>query len=314
MRDLAAGDHVGDWEIVGPQAEQHAYRVVHRHGGAAVGVLKVVPASANEPPEVDALARLDHPNIVRLLDHGDTGQGRFVVTELVDGHSLGQLGMPVPSVLACALVRQLAEALAYAHQQGVAHRDVKPDNVLVRPDGKVVLIDFGIATRPDQPRLTRGTNRSPGTPRYAPPEWFDGPLEDGSAADAYALGVLAYELLRGTPAFPGDSPEARLARKRQGPATIDDAGALGGLIEALTQPNPTLRATLVDVLERLEKAPVVPLSASATLPVHSAGSTADRPTARPSGHRTIGPLRGPRRARARRHRRRLPRVRPRASA
>jgi serine/threonine protein kinase len=104
--------------------------------------------------EIEALSRLDHPGIVRILQSGVDEEGPWLLMERVHGICLRRLceGPPLPAPFALGLVRQLASALAHAHAHGIAHRDLKPDNVFVLPNGGVKLIDFGLA------KLTRETD------------------------------------------------------------------------------------------------------------------------------------------------------------
>jgi eukaryotic-like serine/threonine-protein kinase len=142
---------------------------------------------------------LVHPHIVRVLDVGDE-QGRlFIVMEYVDGETLHDLLAregPQPPARVAELGRQAATALAYAHEAGLVHRDVKPANLLLRHDGLLKVADFGIARPSDATQITQvGTVL--GTPKYLAPEQAGGEAV-GPAADVYALGVVLYELLTGT--------------------------------------------------------------------------------------------------------------------
>ena len=154
-------------------------------------------AQARFQQEREFLARLDHPNITRLLDGGSTSQGLpYLVVEYVEG---------VPITQYCAernlkiddrlkLVLQLCAGISHAHQRLIIHRDIKPENILVTADGVVKVLDFGIATLRDS---VRATVHRPATPAYSSPEQLTGePIT--TAADVYAIGVLAYELLTGS--------------------------------------------------------------------------------------------------------------------
>ncbi len=162
--------------------------------------------------EAVAASRLDHPHIVKVLDHGSEGELRYLVMELVDGPSLQALlrdrGQPLTPTEAVALVVSLAEALDYAHRQGIVHRDVKPSNILLR-GGRLddpVLSDFGVAHMVDATVATQA-GATLGTPTYMPPEQGEGRPGD-ERSDVYALGVILYELLTGRPPFQADSPYA----------------------------------------------------------------------------------------------------------
>lgn len=170
--------------------------------------------------EAQALARLDHPNIARLLDAGVSAAGQpYLVLERVDGSPItrwcDERSLAVEARL--HLLGEVAAAVSHAHQRLVLHRDLKPDNILVTPEGRVKLLDFGIAkliddeSRPAPPTaLTEFAGRA-FTPDYAAPEQVQGG-EVTTATDVYALGVLLHELLGGghPTARAGDTPVQRL--------------------------------------------------------------------------------------------------------
>lgn len=162
--------------------------------------------------EARAAGALRHPNIVGIRDAGEIEAVPYIVMELVDGPSLAQLirergRLPVPT--AVRIVRQLAQALDYAHGRGRVHRDVKPSNVLLEQgthDAR--LTDFGIAII-DQPEATRVTRHGEliGTPRYMSPEQVRGERVDGRS-DLFSLGVTLYEMLTGAHAFAAETAVA----------------------------------------------------------------------------------------------------------
>jgi hypothetical protein len=156
--------------------------------------------------EARTLALLTHPGIVTVIDRGETDGRPFIVCELVDGRDLHERislegSLPVAEALAIAV--QIASALAYAHERGVIHRDVKPHNVLLTEDGHAKLTDFGIARVDDAPALTN-PGRVLGTGDYVAPEQAQGHPLDGRA-DIYALGALLYHCLTGGPPYRGAS-------------------------------------------------------------------------------------------------------------
>jgi hypothetical protein len=156
--------------------------------------------------EARTLALLAHPGIVTVIDRGDSDGRPFIVCELVDGRDLHErisLEGPLPIAEALAVAVQVAAALAYAHQRGVIHRDVKPHNVLLTADGHAKLTDFGIARVDDEPALTN-PGRVLGTGDYVAPEQAQGLPLDGRA-DIYALGALLYHCLTGVPPYRGTS-------------------------------------------------------------------------------------------------------------
>ncbi|MDW7991851.1 MAG: serine/threonine-protein kinase, partial [Anaerolineae bacterium] len=124
--------------------------------------------------EAQVLARLSHPNLVRVTDYFEERGNAYLVMEFVEGQSLADLIArrgPLPEAQVLEWARQLLDALAYCHAQGVIHRDIKPQNVIIRGDGRAVLVDFGLVKLwdPRDPR-TRTVVRAMGTPEYAPPE------------------------------------------------------------------------------------------------------------------------------------------------
>ena len=148
--------------------------------------------------EVNAYRKLEHPNIVRLLDWGEQDEGLiFIVLELVDGHTIREeMRQPIPPARLSDLLSQLFGAVHYAHQRGIIHRDLKPENLMLTRAGVLKVMDFGLARHQDVERLTR-TDTLIGTPAYMAPEQLLGlPSVDGRL-DQYALGVICYELLCG---------------------------------------------------------------------------------------------------------------------
>ena len=152
--------------------------------------------------EAQALARLNHPNIVTVHDFGEAGGHCYLVMEYVDGVNLRQLLVAgkMPPEQALKIVPKICEALQYAHEQGVIHRDIKPENILLDKHGRVKIADFGIAKMAGagagQPALT-GAKDVVGTPHYMAPEQIEKPALVDHRADIYSLGVVFYEMLTG---------------------------------------------------------------------------------------------------------------------
>lgn len=156
--------------------------------------------------EARAAAGLHHRNIVRIHEHGQADGRYFIAMEFLEGQSLRdvlrQRGvLPAPEALRIAA--DVADALEYAHRHGVVHRDVKPDNVHLEPDGRVVITDFGIARLTFEPSLT-ADGQIFGTPSYMSPEQVKGGDLD-KRSDIFSLGVMLYEMLSGRKPFTGDS-------------------------------------------------------------------------------------------------------------
>jgi tetratricopeptide (TPR) repeat protein/predicted Ser/Thr protein kinase len=149
--------------------------------------------------EAQSLARMDHPNVVKVHDVGQSGQRLFLVMELVEGGSLGTAIAKLPrgSKAAVELLEQAARGVQHAHERGIVHRDLKPDNILVA-DGKTAKVaDFGLAHLAESgPALTR-TGTLLGTPMYMAPEQVHGRGEVAAATDVYALGAILYQVLTG---------------------------------------------------------------------------------------------------------------------
>jgi WD40 repeat protein len=161
--------------------------------------------------EGEAVARLQHPNVVQIYEVGEH-QGRpYLALEYVDGGSLAEklAGAPQPYREAASLVEALGRAMHAAHQRGVVHRDLKPANVLLTADGTPKITDFGLAKRLDEEGAHTRTGVVMGTPSYMAPEQAAGRTKEvGPATDVYALGAILYEMLTGRPPFQAGSSEA----------------------------------------------------------------------------------------------------------
>jgi serine/threonine-protein kinase len=156
--------------------------------------------------EARAVAQLAHPNIVTVIDRGEDAGRQFIVFEYVDGDDLKQLidkAGPLPIDQVVELGREIASALAFAHERGIVHRDVKPQNVLLS-EGRAKVTDFGIARSLDVEHGVTQTGTVLGTSNYIAPEQASGqPIDDRS--DVYSFGVVLFELLTGTVPFEGES-------------------------------------------------------------------------------------------------------------
>jgi tRNA A-37 threonylcarbamoyl transferase component Bud32 len=156
--------------------------------------------------EARAVAQLSHPNIVTVIDRGEDGGRQFIVFEYIDGENLKERlvrsgRLPVRDALELAL--QVALGLAFAHENGLVHRDVKPQNVLLNGDGQAKVTDFGIARSLDVDGVTQ-TGTVLGTSNYIAPEQASGQRVD-EHTDVYSLGVVLFELLAGDVPFPGEN-------------------------------------------------------------------------------------------------------------
>jgi serine/threonine protein kinase/Tfp pilus assembly protein PilF len=224
---LSTGAHLGPYDILGPLGSGgmgEVYRARDPRLGRDIAI-KVLPAAFSTDPdrlrrfeqEARAAAALNHPNIVTIHSVEEASGIRFLTMELVEGTSLSDLipkdGLPLDRLLNIAI--PLADAISAAHQTGITHRDLKPANVMVTPDGRVKVLDFGLAklreTSPVEPAvsalptmaLTR-EGRIVGTVTYMSPEQAEGKPVD-HRSDIFSLGVLLYEMATGARPFTGDT-------------------------------------------------------------------------------------------------------------
>ena len=158
-------------------------------------------AEARFRQEARAAGGISHPSIITIYDVGREGDAAFIAMELVEGRELRDLireGALTPSQ-SIELAALVAEALAFAHERGVIHRDIKPGNIMVLGDGRVKIMDFGIA-RLQEPTVKTQTGVLLGSPQYMSPEQISGQALDGRA-DVFSLGVVLYEMLTGVKPF-----------------------------------------------------------------------------------------------------------------
>ncbi len=196
-------------ELIGQGGMGAVYKARQPALDRLVAVKILPPESGRDPAfaerfqrEARALARLGHPNIVAIHEVGQAGDLYYIVMEYVDGVNLRQLmrsGHLHPEQ-ALRIIPQICDALQYAHEEGVVHRDVKPENVLLDKKGRVKIADFGLAKllgRETGNFTLTGSQQVMGTLYYMAPEQIDRPLEVDHRADIYSLGVVFYEMLTG---------------------------------------------------------------------------------------------------------------------
>ena len=198
--------------------------------------------------EARAAARIEHPGSVQVYDVVDTPGRIYLVMELVEAPTLADVldraGFLTPGE-AARMGLEVLDALEAAHAAGIVHRDVKPRNVMVLPDGHVKLADFGIATVKDDPRITV-TGMVLGTPSYMSPEQARGEVA-GPATDVWGLGALLYDAVEGVAPFSRGEPLPTLhAVLHDEPRPMVRAGALGPVIAALLTKDPTARPTAAE--------------------------------------------------------------------
>jgi serine/threonine-protein kinase len=199
-------------ELLGEGGMARVYRARQENLDRNVAI-KVLPLYYAADPafverfqlEAKAMAKLSHPNIVTIHDAGEERGRLFIIMEFVAGGNLKDRMTPtLPLSETTRVIRDVASALSYAHERHIVHRDVKPVNVLVDSNGRIVLSDFGIAKVLASSNVVTRTGAGVGTPEYMSPEQCRGAHVDGRS-DIYALGVMLYEMLTGHTPFEADS-------------------------------------------------------------------------------------------------------------
>ncbi|GAC1334665.1 MAG: hypothetical protein NVSMB17_16610 [Candidatus Dormibacteria bacterium] len=170
--------------------------------------------------EAEIARKLDHPGIQHSYDLQQDRSRPYLVMEYVEGETLRELlnrEQKLPTARAIDILEKLADAMGYAHSQGIYHRDLKPENILVTPDQRVVVTDFGIALMEGARRLTwRWLTSAVGTPDYMAPEQIQGKRGD-ARTDTYAMGIILFEMLAGHVPWEGDNPLAVMAQHMNAP-------------------------------------------------------------------------------------------------
>jgi serine/threonine protein kinase len=187
-----------------------------------IEAIKVLPKSQMDPRSIDAFCReiraqaqLDHQNLVRLSFADKEGDTYFLVTEFVPGSDLRRLVRhhgPLSERQAALVVSQAADALAYAHERGLVHRDVKPGNLLVTPEGRTKLTDLGLASFSWDATPASGPTHIVGTPDFIAPEAITSPGDVRRSSDIYSLGCTLYYAVTGKVPFPGGATRDKLRR------------------------------------------------------------------------------------------------------
>ncbi|MGB9857670.1 MAG: protein kinase domain-containing protein [Dictyoglomaceae bacterium] len=211
--------------------------------------------------EAKASTILDHPNIVKVLDQGKEGDYYFMVMEFVPGKDLKKIikeKSPLPPVYAKEIIFEVAKALDHAYSKNIVHRDIKPQNIMITPAGKIKLMDFGIAHLEGLSTLTQ-TGVFMGTPQYASPEQAEGSKVD-IRSDIYSLGVVFFELLTGVLPYSEDTTISVMFRKLQeelpDPTTIrpEIPEGLAKIVQKMTARFPEDRyQTPKELIEDLER-------------------------------------------------------------
>lgn len=210
---------VGNYELLDKIADGgmgSVYRGRNRDTGEIVAI-KIVPAhmAGNNvllkrfEQEFRAASMLDHPNVVRALDYGESGHTPYLVMEFVDGETLGkkiEREGALPEALAIRIIAQVAQGLHRAHKAGMIHRDVKPDNVLLTPEGEAKLADLGLVKEVETDLNLTRTGRGLGTPHFMSPEQFRNAKNADVRCDIYSLGATLYMMVTGDLPFRGLGP------------------------------------------------------------------------------------------------------------
>jgi len=276
---LSAGARIGPYQVLGSLGAGgmgHVYRALDTRLDRKVAVKVVAERLTRDRPAVDrfvreahAASRLNHPNIVTIHEIGEAEVGRFIVMELVEGKTLRETVAERPAWESVVDIgRQIAKALAAAHAAGIVHRDIKPENVMVRGDGYVKVLDFGLArlmpTGAVSSEVVTANATEAGTVlgtfRYMAPEQARGEPVAG-AADVFALGLVLYELATGRHPFAGTTPfgvvDAIVGEPALSPSRLNPEipPALDSLILELLEKDPERRPKASDtdtLLARLE--------------------------------------------------------------
>jgi serine/threonine protein kinase len=259
--------------LVGEGSMGTVYRAQHSETKEIVAVKIVLPEVARNPTymkrfeqEFRVASRLHHPNIVRSLEYDGSGPHPYLVMEFIDGESLGEKLERVkklPEEEAVRIIVQVAYGLQFAHEQGMIHRDVKPDNVMVSNDGAVKLADLGLAKETTTTMdLTRpGTGL--GTPSFMAPEQFRNAKNASIRCDIYSMAATLYQMVTGTIPFGGNDVVQTMMRKLKNdlpPARVLSrtlSGRTDAAIQRAMDVSPERRpASCLEFLEDLLEPPV----------------------------------------------------------
>src|SRR6185295_17198005 len=217
--DATAPTQLGVYDIVSKIADGGmgtVYKAKNRDTGLIVAVKVIAPATAKNPILLQRFERefmaakvLDHPNVVKALDYCGAMPHPFLVMEFVDGLSIGQRieqRGAYPEAEAVRLIGQVCDGLQRAHKQGLVHRDVKPDNILVTREGVAKLTDLGLVKEVEGDLNLTRTGRGLGTPHYMAPEQFRNAKTVDVRGDIYSLGATLYAMVTGVVPFENSNP------------------------------------------------------------------------------------------------------------
>ncbi len=267
---------------IGAGGMGEVFRAEHRTMNRHVAVKILSRKIADNPQllerffhEIRAVAKLMHPNIVTAFDAGSQGGVHFLVMELVEGEMLSRrvarLG-PMSTAEVVHILHQAADALDYAHRMGIVHRDIKPGNLMLTNDGRLKILDFGLATfNKSAGENTPEKKMFMGTPEYMSPEQVEHPDSVDGRSDLYSLGATLFYIIAGRTMFSGEQMQVALAQMRQKPPALYEVRSdvdlrLDAIFQRLVAKNPDDRfataAELSSVLQQLHLVPAAPQSAT----------------------------------------------------
>ncbi|MBN8226657.1 protein kinase [Corallococcus macrosporus] len=225
--------------LLGVGGFAHVFTAVREVDGREVALkVGLGPHHARFAHEAEALRRVGPPTVPAVLEEGRVGGRPFLVQELLRGQTLAawMAALPGTGAASVARVRELltglCPAVARVHAVGLAHRDLKPENIFLREGGALSLLDFGLARRMEDGPAEEAGNRA-GTTVYMAPEQCLDAREAGTAADIYALGVLLFELLTGSPPFNGSADEVREGHVSQRPPRVSERARIPVALDAV---------------------------------------------------------------------------------
>ena len=307
---IQPGGKLGNYEIVekiGAGGMGAVYKAYQPSLGRYVAIKVLPPQTSGDPAfadrfaqEAKAIGKLRHPNIVTAFDFATDAGVAYLVSDYIDGGTLAdQLGAPLPIDYAIQLLTPIASALDYAHARGVVHRDIKPQNILLTHDGTPVLTDFGLAkiVGPGSGMTQAGSLM--GTADYMAPELSGGAETAGPAADQYALGLIAYQMLVGRHPFPADNPLSALMAHVHKPVPIPSTfgvtltpGVEAALLKALSK-KPEERFTRCGDFIRALAGSAFAVPAPNATPIAPPVRASDPPSAPPASEPPVSPLLSP---------------------
>jgi len=236
--------------------------------------------------EVEAVGKSRHTNLLYAIDAGSHEGSPYLVTEFVDGLDLGRILRdrgPLPVPVACEIARQMASGLAFAHAHGIIHRDIKPQNVMLQPNGLVKILDLGLASVRDS-TLGPPAGEVVGTPAYMPPEQWRAASQITTAADIYSLGCTLFEMLAGRPPYPPDRypgiGEQQHAHLHLAPPRIGDVAPrtpadIARLVDRCLEKDPTKRPRGCDEIVSALEAHAAPIESALVLGDANPSGTGD---------------------------------------